>query len=193
MQDLLKYIRSLANLSDENWEKLQLALEVRDFRKNEFILKERQVCNALYYIQQGYCQSYYELDGVIKNTGFFFENELVTNVKSFGEGLPSVFNIIASEPMKTIVFDKQKLLAVSQQTPEIEALGRHCIRQFATRQEEIAKIFQLYTAQERLEYIEKYHPIFLRRVSLSQLASFLGVARETLSRIRRRRVSDRIL
>lgn len=193
MQDLLKYIRLLTNFSDESWMKLQLALQVRDFRKNELILKQGEVCNALYYIQEGYCRSYYELDGVVKNTSFFFENELVTNVKSFGDNLPSAFNIIACEPMKVIIFDRQKLMEVSQQTPEVEALGRHCIRQFATRQEEIARIFQLFTAQERLEYIEKYHPVLLQRVSLTQLASFLGVARETLSRIRRRRVSDRIL
>jgi CRP-like cAMP-binding protein len=193
MHNLLKYIRSLTDFSEDSWEKLQGVLYARDFKKNEFILKEGQICKALYYIQHGYCRSYYEIEGVVKNTGFFFENEIVTNVKSFGNEQPSAFNIIACEGLQVIIFDRQKLFEAAKHTPEIETLGRHCIRQFATRQEEIARIFQLYTAQERLEYIEKHHPIFLQRISLTQLSSFLGVARETLSRIRRRRVSARVL
>jgi CRP-like cAMP-binding protein len=59
---------------------------------------------------------------------------------------------------------------------------------FATKQEELSTVFQLYSAEERLEYLEATKPELLQRVSLSQLASFLGVARETLSRIRKRRI-----
>ncbi|SDF57689.1 cyclic nucleotide-binding domain-containing protein [Chitinophaga filiformis] len=66
-------------------------------------------------------------------------------------------------------------------------LGRLCIRLFAARQEEFSTLFKLYSASDRLEYIEQHHPHILQRVSLTQLSSFLGVARETLSRIRKRR------
>jgi hypothetical protein len=77
-------------------------------------------------------------------------------------------------------------MEASQKTPEIEALGRNCIRLFSTKQQEFANLFQLYSAKERLFYIEKNHPEILQRVSLTQLSSFLGVARETLSRLRKK-------
>lgn len=187
MENLLKYNRSLTTFSDESWEALQPVLTKRTFKKNEFLLKQGQICNSLFYIDKGYCKSYYEIDGVVKNIAFFFENEIVTNISSFGSGLKSEFYIVASEPMTTIVFDKAKLFQASQQRSEIETLGRNCIRQFATKQEEFANLFKLYSAQERLEYLEEKYPEILQRVPLSQLASFLGVARETLSRIRKRR------
>ena len=189
MNNLLKYIRSLTTFSDENWEKLQPALVKKKFEKHELLLKEGHVCNSLFYIDTGYCKSYYEIDGNIKNTELFFENEIATNVTSFGSGLKSKYNIIACEPIVSIVFNKDKLFEISRQSTEIENLGRICLRQFAIKQEEFSVIFKLYTAKERFEYIETYYPHILQRVSLSQLSSFLGVTRETLSRIRKRRIS----
>ena len=190
MDNLLKYIRSLTSFSDKSWELLQPALTRKVFKKNELLLKQGQVCNSLFYIEKGYCKSYYEIDGVVKNTGFFFENAITTNINSFGNGQKSEFNIVACEPMTTIIFDKDKLFQATKQAAEIETLGRNCIRLFATKQEEFATLFKLYSTQERLEYLETKHPEILQRVSLSQLASFLGVARETLSRIRKRRVLE---
>jgi CRP-like cAMP-binding protein len=185
--DLLNFIHSLTHFSEQSWELLQPALTTRHFAKNELLLSEGQLCNSLYYIEKGYCKTYYSMDGTVKNTGFFFENEIATNLKSFGSGERSVLNMVACEPLTATVFDKAKLFQASQQSLEIATLGRCCIRVFATKQEEFATLFTRYTAQERLAYLETNYPEMLQRVSLSQLASFLGVARETLSRIRKRR------
>lgn len=187
MESLLQYIRSLTTFSDDSWQALQPALSENEYRKGDFLLKEGQVCNSLFYIGKGYCRSYYEIDGVAKNTGFFFENEIATNIKSFGSGQKSEYNIIACEPLTAVVFDKGKLFSISENHPEIEALGRNCIRRFASKQEEFATLFNLCDAKDRLDYLEKNHPALVQRVSQSQLASFLGIARETLSRIRKRR------
>ena len=187
MDNLLKYIRSLTTFSNESWELLQPALAQRAYKKNELLLKQGETCNALFYIGKGYCKSYYDIDGTVKNTGFYFENEIATNIQSFGSGQKSEYNIIACEPLAVVVFDKSTLFRIAAQVHEIETLGRHCIRQFAARQEEFANLFKCCTALQRLEYIETKYPEILQRVPLSQLASFLGVARETLSRIRNRR------
>ncbi|MDR2271891.1 MAG: Crp/Fnr family transcriptional regulator [Sphingobacterium sp.] len=187
MDNLLSFIRSLTSFSNESWESLQPALSSRTFKKNEFILKQGEICTSLFYIDSGFCKTFYDLDSEIKNTGFFFENEIVTNVNSFSSGKESAFNIISCEPLTAFVFNKEKLIEASKQSVEIETLGRCCIRLYAMKQEELSSIFQRYTADERLLYMEKTNPQLLQRVSLSQLASFLGVKRETLSRIRKRR------
>jgi CRP-like cAMP-binding protein len=190
MNNLLKYCRSLTTFSDESWELLQPVLTERIFKKNEFLLRQGEICNSLFYINSGYCKSYYDMDGIIKNTGFFFENEIATNLASFGSGQKSEFNIIACEPLIVILLDKELLFQIAKQTSEIETLGRNCIRLFASKQDEFSTLFKLYSAQERLAYLENRHPEISERVSLTQLASFLGVARETLSRIRKRRILE---
>ena len=189
MENLIKYIHALTEFSDESWDLLQPVLTEKLFKKNDFLLKEGQACNSLFYIDKGYCKSYFEIDGVVKNTGFYFENDIATNIHSLGSGEKSKFNIIACEPLKVIIFDKQKLLQVSRQAPEIKTLGHNCIRLFASKQEEFSTLFKLYSAKQRMEYLENNYPEMVQRVPLSQLASFLGVARETLSRIRKQRTN----
>lgn len=187
MENVLKYIHDLTTFSALSWELLQPALSKITFKKNEFLLKENETSNALFYIEKGYCRSFYEIDGAEKNIAFFFENEIATNLDSFGSEKKSAYNIIACEPLTTVRFDKDMLFQASKQAAEIEALGRKCIRRFAIRQEEFSNLFKLFDAKDRLDYLETHYPEMMQRVPLSQLASFLGVARETLSRIRRRR------
>lgn len=176
------------NLSNEGWEALQPALRKQIFKKNEFLLQEGEVCNSLFYLENGFCKSYYIMDGVVKNSGFFLENEIATNIISFGNGVPSEFNMIACEPLHVVIFDKSTLFQIAQKYPELETLGRHCIRSFAMKQQAFSDLLKLPSGQERYEQLEAKYPQIMQRVSLSQLASFLGVARETLSRIRKRRV-----
>ncbi|HFK5573977.1 TPA: Crp/Fnr family transcriptional regulator, partial [Elizabethkingia anophelis] len=95
MSLLLQFIRSLTEFSDESWKILQPALTVKTYKKNELLLQEGQVCNSLFYIEKGYCRSFYDINGTDKNTEFFFENEIATNVDSFGSGQVSAYNIIA--------------------------------------------------------------------------------------------------
>lgn len=189
MNNLLKYLQSLTTFSNESWDLLQFALSRREYKKNEFLIKEGQVCNSLFYIDRGYCRNFFEIDGAVKNTAFYFENEIATNIKSFGSGEKSESSLITCEPTTVIVFDKDKLFQIAKGSIEIESLGRNCIRSFTIKQEEFSNLFKLYSTQERFEYIEKSYPGIIQRVSLTQLSSFLGVSRETLSRIRKKRMS----
>lgn len=186
MNNLLLYLQSLTSLSSADWELLQPVLTPLAFKKGTHLLREGEVCNALYYINRGYCRSYHLKDGLEKNTAFYFENDIATNIQSFGAGTPSVYNIVACEPLQVIAFNKQRLFEAAQQSAGIETLGRKCIRLFAIRQEEQASLLQRYTPGERYDWLVQHQPEMLQRVSLSQLSSYLGVARETLSRIRKR-------
>jgi len=187
MENLLLFIRTLTDFSDEAWIYLQPALRLQEYRKNEVLLKEGDICDKLFYIEKGYCKSYCMIEAEKKNIGFFFEDEIATDIQSFGCGHPSALNIVACEPLAVVIFDKKKLFEASSQHIEIERLGRNCIRQFASKQAEFANMAKLYKPQERLDFLESQFPEMVQRVPLTQLASFLGVARETLSRIRRRR------
>ena len=78
-------------------------------------------------------------------------------------------------------------MEASRRAPDIEILGKKCLRLTAARLEEHANLFKLLTPQERYEFLEQNRPDMLQRVSLTDLSSYLGIARETLSRIRNRR------
>lgn len=186
MDNLLKYIHSLTDFTHESWDLLQHALSKVEYNKNDFLLREGEVSNSIFYIEKGYCRSFYIIDGVEKNINFFFENE-ITAYLTMNSLEKSKYNIIACEPLSVIQFNKPKLIEIAKNNIEIERMGRLFIHNFAAKQDEFSNLIKLYSAEERLNYIEKYHGEMINRIPLSQLASFLGVARETLSRIRNQR------
>ena len=80
---------------------------------------------------------------------------------------------MACEPIVSIVFSKDKLFEISRKSTEIENLGRICLRQFATKQEDFYVIFKLYTAKERFEYIETITRIFYKEFHFLNYLHFL--------------------
>jgi len=72
--------------------------------------------------------------------------------------------------------------------PQISIFVRRLAIHVLLASEEHSNLFKIYTPTERYRYIEQNNPKLLQRVSLSQMASYLGVTRETISRIRAKNV-----
>jgi CRP-like cAMP-binding protein len=187
MEKLRLYIHSLMDLSEEAWNVLMPALSQGEYAKGDYLLREGEACNKLFFISTGYCRAFYRKEDQEINTNFFFESEIATNIDSFWTGEKSRFSIQACENITTVVFDKPILLKAGEENLEIATLGRLCMNQTAAKLENHANLFKLLTAQGRYEYLEKHNPMMLQRVPLNQLSSYLGIARETISRIRSRR------
>ncbi len=155
-----------------------------NFNKNTVILKEGQICKSIYFITKGFCKATYNLDGKDINTDFFFENEFATNIKSLKENSPSEYTIVTCENTSAIKIDKDKLLDAYKRSHEVEAFGRKVLETIISRQQEHADSFKILSAKQRYKKLVVHHPDFLQRVSLTQVASYLGMSRETLSRLR---------
>ncbi len=151
-----------------------------------YLIIEGKVSDALFFIEEGYCRAFHVADGVEVNTDFYFENDFVANIKSLNTGTPSSYNVKASEDMRLMKIDRSRLLQAYKSSHEIETLGRKILETILQRQEEHAALFKIMDATERYRYLLHNRAEMLQRVSLSQLSSYLGVSRETLSRIRGR-------
>ncbi len=181
------YIETISDFSDQSWNLLQPALTTLALKRGAMLLSEGEKCNSIFFIAKGCCRAYYNRDGIEINTGFFFDNDFTANVKSLVTGQASEYFIRACEPVLIIQLDREKLLAAYEDATEIERFGRKILERLLARQEEGSDQFRLFTAQERYEYIQAHQPEILQRVSLTQLSSYIGISRETLSRIRRRK------
>jgi CRP-like cAMP-binding protein len=187
LTNLFAYIQTVTVFSEKSWDILRAALTTLEIKKGSYLLKAEEVCNAIFFISKGYCRTFYNKDGEDINTTFYFENDFATNIKSLTKNLRSEYSIQACEHLTVVKFDKEKLLEAYKQSQEIETLGRKLLELIVARQEEHSDLFKLLTAQQRYEYLQKNQPEILQRVSLTQLSSYLGVARETISRIRNKR------
>lgn len=184
MQLLRKYISTITELSDESWEVLMECATEMEFKRNELVLREGQICNAIYFINRGLCKACYNKDGREVNTSFYFENDFVTNLKSLRTGARSEYMIKCCEKTSAVRLDKNKLLEAYKISHQIETFGRRVLELMIARQEEHADSFKILTPKQRFDNLVSMRPDFLQRVSLTQTASYLGISRETLSRFR---------
>lgn len=186
-KSLQKKIISLTEISVSGIDKLFDIARYTQLRKDEIVLKEGQLCKKIFFVEKGYLRTYINRDGIDINTDFTFENNFTTNLKSLRASIPSDTTIQAGEPTILYEFDKDELLALYKTSPEIESFGRKLLEQLLIAQEEHVNLFKIYSPLERYRYMQQHKPEMLQRISLSQLASYLGIARETLSRIRKRK------
>lgn len=184
MENLKTYIATISDLSEESWKLLsECATEIK-LRKKDYLLSEGERCNAIFFVSSGLCRSVYNKDGKMINTAFYFENDFITNINSLKTSSPSAYSIQSYETSHIIRLDKTKLLAAYSKSRQIETFGRKLLELIIAQQEEHANSFKLFTPKQRFDHLTIRHSDFLQRVSLSQIASYLGISRETLSRFR---------
>jgi CRP-like cAMP-binding protein len=182
MCDLL---RQLTQFEPEVWALFRGHLTEALYAKKANVLSAGQPCKYVYFVESGLLRSFHVIEGEERNTQFTMEGGFVTDLKALRENGSAQISIQAMEPTRVFRISKSELMALYSESVQIEEFGRRMLEMLLEQQEEYRSWFQLYTAKERYALIERQQPALLQRLSLTHLASFLGMRRETLSRIRR--------
>ncbi|MBI3238463.1 MAG: Crp/Fnr family transcriptional regulator [Flavobacteriia bacterium] len=182
---LYKSITDLSKISDAGIDLLFSVASVQNLVKGQVLLTQGAICKTVVFVEKGYLRTFINKDGLEINTDFTLEGSFTTNLKSLRSGSASDTTIQAGESATIYAFDKDRLLELYALSPEIESFGRKLLEQLLIAQEEHSTVFKIYSPKERYHYLQSTRPELLQRISLSQLASYLGIARETLSRIRK--------
>jgi CRP-like cAMP-binding protein len=193
MERLLKNIKIFCDLSQRSKDMIIPLCTRMEFKRGEEIIRCGKTCQSLYVIEQGFCRAFNIQDGLEVNLNFYFEYETVTHKNSYVFNTPADYAVVACEPMIVYRLDKPDVLEAIKQCPEIEVAAKKNLELIVAKQERQLQLFRILTAKGRYEFLEKHEPALLQRVSISQLASYLGVKRETLSRIRNKRMRPAIL
>ena len=126
---------------------------------------------------------YYKNDSEI-TAWFGFEGQTCSAIDSFFTGKPSDYWIELLEDSQVCTFKNGDIEQLYQAHPEFERIGRLMVIENYLRLDERMKSFAFCTAEERYHRLLNDVPEALQRISLTLLASYLGVTAVTLSRIR---------
>jgi CRP-like cAMP-binding protein len=157
-------------------------LTPKTFGKKDFLLKEGQVCRALYFVHSGAIRQYRFTDSGAEITGnLFIENDWALDLESFISQKPSAGFLESyeqSEVFELNVHDIHSLIAVSQSFLALGKLFNSGIRD--------ARYDSFASPEEKYSCLINTRPAVLQKFSLKHIASYLGVTPETLSRVRRK-------
>lgn len=154
------------------------------FEKKEFILRAEETCRGFYFIQSGSMRLYELHNGKEIHRDFFLEGDMATDLNSLRNKAPSLLNLVALEDTETLFFSGQEMFALYEQSPRFVELGRRILEVKLLGQMEFTAMLLSLTPQERYQHLQEHRPELIQRIPLQHLATYLGMTRETLSRVR---------
>ena len=183
-QILTAYLRSFSELTLSAEEEVVRYFQRVKFSKNIFLTKQDEVCNELYFIVNGSCRCYHIKKRRQITHWFAFEDSFVTGFQSFTSREPSFEYLQLMENSSLLKINYRDLMRLYNKYPEWQTLGRLVIEEHTRQLMSRITAFQTLDATQRYIQLFKTEPRILQRVPVTHIASYLGVAPDTLSRIR---------
>ncbi|HEY0273699.1 MAG TPA: cyclic nucleotide-binding domain-containing protein [Chitinophaga sp.] len=178
-------IERLLPFPEPEWAFFRDHLQAQDFQKEDYLCREGQVEQHLYFLISGLARSYYLKDGRAYTLDFFFPHDFATAFTSFLQQRPAATNLQALENTRTWKIHYTDLQTLYQRSATAERIGRVIAeQQFIRRSLRELELLSL-TARERYQRLFDSHPELVARISVKHLSSYLGIHPESLSRIRR--------
>jgi CRP-like cAMP-binding protein len=192
VQQLIGYFKHLFRLDDKECEEITNRLSERNIRRNQYILQEGDVCRHFTFVVAG-CLKMYAVDknGKEHNLQFAAENDWITDLSSFYlEKVSNVF-IEAIERSEILQIKHDDLLYLYVHYHKIDHNFRVIIEQkYIELQNRVLQNISS-TAEERYTTFLQQYPNLSNRLPNTQIASYLGITPEFLSKIRRE-ISNRV-
>jgi CRP/FNR family transcriptional regulator, anaerobic regulatory protein len=181
---LFQFLSAAHPMSDALKQALTACLRTEKLNKKFILLKERQVCNHVYFVESGMMRSYYMKNGSQVTSWFVYENDVITSVSSFFSRKPSTEYIQTIEETLVHYIDYDNLQRLYTEFPEFNINGRLLITKFCLDSEERLYNLRKQNAKDKVKFLQQLHPQIFQRAPLNHIASYLGISLETLSRIR---------
>jgi CRP-like cAMP-binding protein len=190
-ESLIKYFNSYSSrlLTGDEIDLIQSSFTPKKFRKKQYFLQEGEVCKYSAFVVKGAMRQYGVDDkGEEHIIKLFIENWWANDRESFMKQTPSNYFIDAWEETDALIVTKDKLAGLIDHLPPLSEWIRKLDTNFAVASQRRINAAISLSAEERYHDLEETYPEFLQRFPQQIIASYLGINRETLSRIRSRGV-----
>ncbi len=185
---LFTYINSYIKspLGTAEMELVRKAFAPKKIRKKQYLLQEGEVCKYAAFIVKGAMRQYSIDDkGVEHIVGLFIENWWVGDRESFVMLTPSIYNIDAWEDTEALLITRADQLNLYHAVPALDELSLKLDERHGIATQKRLNDFVSLPAEKRLAHFVETHPDFVQRFPQHIIASYLGMTKETLSRIRK--------
>ena len=185
LEPLISHFESYLPLEKHERQLLEDRVVQRRIKRRQFILQEGFPCKHYSFVVEG-CFKMYGVDnkGSEHNLQFAAENDWIADIGSFHAGKPSKLFIEAMEPSLILQIEKEDLYFLYLNIPKLDRIFKVIIEnKFVELQNRVLQNISS-TAQERyVTFLEQYPQLALRLPN-TQIASYLGITPEFLSKIR---------
>lgn len=173
-------------ITEEELSYVSDALSISVYKSKDFYLNEGQVQNSIGFLISGLIRAFYVEDkGSEITTWFSKENEYVTDYPAYIRQNPAKFHFQCIEPSVVVNLPYADMQAGYHKFKNLELYGRLVAEEVVVLLQSRIESFLFQNAEQRYLDFMSRNPTLFNRISLTDLSSYLGVERQSLSRIRK--------
>lgn len=182
---LKKFIANYVNLSIAEMNSIANRFNKKAVKKNEYVLREGQVCKDLIFVEEGCLRLFYISNGIEVSVWFSFKHSSAIEISSFLSGKPTQYFLQAIEDSEILLLPKTELNKLYRTQPKVQEMMRMFL------EDVILNLIERFTSLQRDAAGKRYKDLlnksdYLQKVPQKYLASFIGVTPTSLSRIRKK-------
>ena len=182
---LFDFMSKYISLTEEE-KNVLLSLDLfRSVKKGTVLLKEGQKSKDSYFVLKGCIRTYYMIEGEEKTTAFYTELEPLTPNCVVSKG-PSEYYVSCLEDCILVVADSDTGEEINSKFPKFDMMCRILSEELLAKQQLDFDEFKTSSPEQRYLNLLQKRPDLIQRVPQHQLASFLGIQPQSLSRLRAR-------
>jgi len=183
---LLSQIQEKVSLTDQDQEAIKTFFVQKKIRKRQYLLQEGDVCKNLAFVAKGLLRSYnVDTKGNEHISAFGWEGWWLSDFNSFLSAVPAVFNIDAIEDAELMMISLADYNALTLTVPIMDRYFRILYQNSLVSKELRLMSAITHTAEEKYVQLAESNPHIIKRIPQNLIAAYLGLAPETLSRIKK--------
>lgn len=186
-KELLQFIAGFDSLSADEVQTLAECIKVGFFTKGTLLFKEGNICNKCFFVLNGCLRQYLISDnGVEKTIQFYTEKQAAVFFTDYMQQAETNSNLVCVEDTIAIIGEPGSEIEMYEKFPKLEQITRLIMEQSLGEMQDFLSQFISSSPKARYNNLLKTRPELVQRVPQHQLASYLGITPESLSRIRKR-------
>jgi CRP-like cAMP-binding protein len=180
------FIQNIVHLTNEQWEYAIGYFKLKKLKKGNLLVQSGQICQEVAFLAVGTIRIFYvNHKGEEITSCFCTAPSFITSYRSFITQKPSTLTLVATEDCHLFVIKNTDIQNLYQKVPQWQVVGRVSAEKEYIAMENYAAILNNETAKEKYIRLQKEQPEVISKASLEQIASYLGVTRRQLTRIRK--------
>ena len=183
---LVEMMSSFIDMNNEEKNGILEAFPIKSFEKEAILLQEGQIAKDAFFVITGCIRKYSIQNGEEITSEFYTEFQSAVNFDSLANSKPSKYYFECTEDSNIAIINSEKENALYKKFPRFGEVCRVEMEKMIGASQEKHSTFKNQTPKERYLSLLKERPDLIQRVPQYQIASYLAIKPETLSRIRKR-------
>lgn len=190
MDVLINYLSKYMTLSRDLLDQFRKSNIIKEYKKGSFLLRQGEIAQESFFILKGCVRSYTINNGEEKTIDFYIEEDPVLPL-NYGQDVASVHFLECLEDTVAVVSSEEKEEKIISEFPQLKEVCRTLSEVMYEKIQKKFTDFKISTPEERYKLLLLNQPDLLRRIPQYQIAGYLGVKPESLSRIKKRLLNSK--